>query len=97
MNKHDGRNTDRLKQTLNELRINRSEALTTDIIEHYMGGFHQNKGVPVSDSWNAQFGKYLKAHHAALDICEVASKQKVEVNGGYTSASLWSLSNKQIA
>ncbi|MCQ4320987.1 hypothetical protein [Stutzerimonas stutzeri] len=88
-------NTERLNKTLNELRLNRNEVLTTDIIEQYMGGFHQNKGVPVSDSWNAQFGKYLKAHQAELDILEIASKQKVEVNGGFTSASMWALSNDQ--
>ncbi|GEM_PF-1481023 len=87
-------NTERLTDTLNELRLNRSEALTTEIIDRYMGGFHQNKGVPVSDSWNAQFGKYLKAHHAELDIREIAPNQRVEVNNGFTSASLWALSNR---
>ena len=85
-------NTERLNTTLNELRLNRSEALTTDIIESYMGGFHQNKGVPVSDSWNAQFGKYLKAHHVELGIREIAAQQRVKIKNSFTSASLWALS-----
>ncbi len=87
-------NTERLTNTLNELRINRSEVLTTEIIDRYMGGFHQNKAVPPNDSWNAQFGKYLKAHHAELNIKEIAARQQVKVNGSFTTSSLWALDNQ---
>ncbi|AHL77594.1 hypothetical protein CH92_00275 [Stutzerimonas stutzeri] len=87
-------NTERLKNTLDQIRLNRSEALTIDIIEQYMGGFHQNKAVPPTDSWNAQFGKYLKAHHAELGVREIAAGQKVKVNGSLTSSSLWALNHQ---
>ena len=84
-------NVDRLTRILAELKEEKEEAHTTDIIDRYMGGFHSNKGVPVSDSWNAQFGKYLKSHQKELKICEVAPKQRVVRDGDVTTASLWSL------
>ncbi|MHA7000280.1 hypothetical protein [Aeromonas schubertii] len=84
-------NTERLAQKLEELRQERTEAFTTEIIDRYMGGFHSNKEVPASDSWNAQFGKYLKAHESELNIRELAAKQKVSTNGSTTTSSLWSL------
>ena len=84
-------NATRLAQKIDELRLERKEAYTTDIIERYMGGFHSNKAVPVSDSWNAQFGKYLKSHETELNIRETAAKQKLKINGSLTTASLWSL------
>lgn len=86
-------NTERLIAVLDQLRLNRSEALTTEIIDQYMGGFHQNKAVPPTDSWNAQFGKYLKAHHGELNIREIAAGQRVQVNGSVTSSSLWALTS----
>lgn len=84
-------NVERLVHKLEELRQERKEAFTTEIIDRYMGGFHSNKAVPVADSWNAQFGKYLKAHESELNIREMASKQKVSTNGSSTTSSLWSL------
>lgn len=86
-------NEERLQQVLSEMRESgKDSALTTDVIELYMGGFHSNKGVPVKDSWNAQFGKYLKANSAKFDISEVGTNERVTVNGHPTSASRWSLS-----
>jgi len=84
--------SNRLKDVLDDMRQKElSSALTTDIIEYYMGGFHQNKKVPPSISWNAQFGKYLKANSSMLGITEVAAKEKVIINGSATSASRWSI------
>lgn len=56
-----------------------------------MGGFHTNKLVPVKDSWNAQFGRYLKAHYTDLKIREITQNVPVIVRGERTTASRWSL------
>ncbi|MEE3662557.1 hypothetical protein V2I52_11595 [Brenneria sp. g21c3] len=82
-------NFERLGESLNKLREknNSGKALTTEIIEIYMGGFHSNKGVPVNDSWNAQFGKYLKRHAVELGI----SENRKNVRIGNTTASEWNL------
>ncbi|MEH6386707.1 hypothetical protein [Pseudomonas profundi] len=93
MTDHIDINEERLQQVLAEMRErNEASALTTDIIELYMGGFHSNKGVPVKDSWNAQFGKYLKANSSKFGINELSSHESVKVNGHPTSSSRWSLS-----
>lgn len=84
-------NAERLAQILNEFRQERREAFTTEIIDRYMGGFHSNKAVPASVSWNAQFGKYLKAHEAELNIREIATKQEVNTNSNSTTSSSWAL------
>lgn len=87
-------NEERLHQVLNEIRSGGVySVLTTDIIEKYMGGFHINKQVPVNDSWNAQFGKYLKSHAAMLGILEETANEKVIINNNPTSASRWVLNN----
>ncbi|MEH0834416.1 hypothetical protein [Pectobacterium cacticida] len=46
---------ERLKDSLNKLRESHKEGIvfTTEIIDIYMGGFHSNRGVSASDSWNA--------------------------------------------
>ena len=83
--------SNRLEEVLAEMRVKQlPSVLTTDIIEYYMGGFHQNKKVPPSASWNAQFGKYLKANASALGIAEIAAKEKVKLNGSTTCSSRWS-------
>ena len=68
-----------------------SQAYTTDVIAEYMGGFHSNLGVPPQYSWNAQFGKVLKANEAGLRIKELSAANPVEVAGHQTRASLWAL------
>lgn len=85
-------NEERLHQVLTEMRErNEVSALTTDIIEVYMGGFHSNRGVPAKDSWNAQFGKYLKANSPKFGITELNSGESVKVNGHATTSSRWNL------
>jgi hypothetical protein len=86
-------NTERLIRTLTALRESHLDGLvlTTDIIDHYMGGFHSNLNVPVQDSWNAQFGKYLKAHASELRIMQVDANVRVEANGHPTSAAKWQI------
>ena len=82
----------RLVAVLDQMReAGRTEALTTEIIEEYMGGFHSNRGVPATDSWNGQFGKYLKAHRQELQIGELETNVRVPVEDGITHASLWEL------
>jgi hypothetical protein len=94
MTDHISINTERLSEVLNEMRRSGiSTALTTDIIQQYMGGFHSNKGVPVADSWNAQFGKYLKANSEQFGISEVAANVRVIIDGSPTNASRWNLGN----
>ncbi|MCM0147060.1 MULTISPECIES: hypothetical protein [Photobacterium] len=90
MAEHISVDTNRLMDVLAEMHEKQlPSVLTTDIIENYMGGFHQNKKVPPSVSWNAQFGKYLKANAQSLGITEIAAKEKVKLNGTMTSASRW--------
>lgn len=92
MTDHISIDRERLCHTLNEMRSTGiSSALTTTIIDRYMGGFHSNKEVPVNISWNAQFGKYLKSHSTILGIFEEAKKEKVIINGNPTSSSRWAL------
>lgn len=94
MTDHIAINQQRLIEILVEMRANGiATALTTEIIDKYMGGFHTNKGVAVNDSWNAQFGKYLKAHCLDLGISEQASKERVVVNGHPTKCSRWQVLN----
>ena len=90
MTDHISINEERLSETLNGLlNQNGATALTTQIIDAYMGGFHSNKGVPASISWNAQFGKYLKAHAETLGICEDAAGLPVTHKGDHTTTSRW--------
>lgn len=85
-------NFTRLTEKLDEFRLEGiKNVLTTEIIERYMGGFHTNKLVPVKDSWNAQFGRYLKANSRDLKIHEIAKNEAVVVRGERTTASRWSL------
>ena len=85
-------NRSRLADVLDQMReAGRSEALTTEIIGEYMGGFHSNRGVPVTDSWNGQFGKYLKAHMRELRIDELETHVRVPVGDGITHTSRWGL------
>jgi hypothetical protein len=92
MTEHISINNVRLAAVLNQMRnIGNTSVLTTEIIEQYMGGFHSNRRVPVADSWNAQFGKYLKAHLQELQIVELEANVRVETNGGTTHASRWGL------
>ena len=92
MTDHIAINEKRLLDVIAEMRIHgETSARTTEIIDKYMGGFSSNKKVPASDSWNAQFGKYLKAHQASLGIAEIASKQRVVVDGHPTTCSIWNL------
>lgn len=92
MTDHLSINAQRLRDVLAQMRANGvTTALTTDIIDKYMGGFHSNQRVPVNDSWNAQFGKYLKAHGAQFGIAQEASKIPVTVNGHPTTCSRWQL------
>ncbi len=92
MTDHIAINPTRLVEVLDEMRRNgATTALTTDIIDKYMGGFHSNEGVPVVDSWNAQFGKYLKSNREVLRISENKAGVRVKVNGVATSASKWNL------
>ncbi len=83
-------NLNSLVSTLADFRVRGEMEITTiQIIEKYMGGFHQNRGVDPSTSWNAQFGKYLKAHMTDLGIVESDSKLKVRINNSDTTSSLW--------
>lgn len=92
MTDHLSINVQRLMDVLAQMRARgATTALTTEIIAQYMGGFHSNQGVPVKDSWNAQFGKYLKAHGADLGIAEETSRIRVEVNSHPTTCSRWRL------
>jgi len=94
MTDHISINAQRLSEVLDDMRRSGTlTALTTEIIAKYMGGFHSNKGVPVVDSWNAQFGKYLKSNSQKLGISEMQPKVKTIVEGNPTSASKWSISN----
>lgn len=87
-----GINRDRLQQVLDGMReTGKQTALTTEIINEYMGGFHSNRSVPVRDSWNAQFGKYLKAHSETFGISEQTANVRVVIGGRTTHASLWDL------
>ncbi len=82
----------RLAAVLEQMReAGKSEALTTEIIEVYMGGFYSNRNVAVTDSWNGQFGKYLKAHMQELQINELEAHVSVPVGDGITHASRWEL------
>lgn len=83
---------DNLNSVLDNFRSKgKTEVSTIEIIEAYMGGFHQNRRIAPSTSWNAQFGKYLKSNSAALNIEESSSKQKLTVNGSQTTTSFWRL------
>jgi hypothetical protein len=85
-------NRDNLIQVLNNFReAGENEVSTIAIINNYMGGFHQNRGVDPATSWNAQFGKYLKANSCDLNIIEASSKNKVPINGSDTTTSYWQL------
>lgn len=85
-------NQEWLRKALDALRgKGKRFVLTTDIIHEYMGGVHRNQQVPAAVSWNAQFGKYLRAHQDELAIEFQEARQPVEVDGAMTSAALWSL------
>ena len=69
-----------------------SEALTSDVIREYMGGFYANVGVAVNISWNAQFGRILSSNSELLGIKEIKSGQRIKDDcERETTSSLWSL------
>ena len=84
---------ERVRETLDRLRTTRPEGLATtdEVIAEYMGGFHSNLGVAAQHSWNAQFGKILKAEASNLGIREISSGNTIMPNGHKTHASLWNL------
>lgn len=83
---------DKLAQVLNSFRSDGETIVpTTKIIEKYMGGFNQNRGVAPSISWNAQFGKFLMSNSNQLGISREAANQKITLNGSATSTSIWNL------
>ena len=59
-------NDSRLIQIIREFEFN--EFTTVDLLEAYQGAYYPNIGTSVSDSFNAQFGKYLSDNHERLGI-----------------------------
>lgn len=93
MNDHITVDLKEVSSAINRIRARpATEALTSQIIEEYMGGFFSNTGVAVHISWNAQFGRVLSRNADALAIKELKSAQKVQDSRGHeTSCSLWAL------
>lgn len=92
MKEHISINMTRLVAVLNELRQdNQNPVATTTVIERYMGGFNQNRGIAPSISWNAQFGKFLMSNSSELGIEQHSANQKIVLNGSKTTTSFWQL------
>ena len=87
---------ERVREILDRLRTTKPEGLATtdEVIAEYMGSFHSNLGVAAIHSWNAQFGKILKAEAQYLGISEDSAGNPIKDKDGHKShASRWNLHN----
>ncbi|PKH61688.1 hypothetical protein CXF83_08525 [Shewanella sp. Choline-02u-19] len=84
---------DKVIAVLNDMRSEGvTEASTINILELYQGGFHSNKGIPASISFNANFGKWLQRNSSVLEIKEQdANQAAVDNNGRKTTCSIWAI------
>jgi len=81
-----------VKRIIDGYRGHRKTICTSDVIRDYCAGFYSNRGIPASLSFNAQFGKLLKANSAFLGIKEVAANVSIKDDLGHpTSASKWEI------
>lgn len=81
-----------VKRIIDGYRRHRKTIYTSDVIRDYCGGFYSNIGIPASRSFNAQFGKLLKANSAFLGTKEVAANTSIKDDLKHpTSASKWEI------
>ena len=71
--------------------MGRTRVFTIDIIREQKG-IYRNDKTNAYKSYNANFGKFLKAHSAKLGIKEIRSGVKVKDDfGNKTSSSEWEI------
>lgn len=80
---------DVVSQIVDSFRKKAERPLTAEIIRAYMGHFVANTGVSASRSWNAQFGKILSAHSAALGMTKLAEENVTDDIGNVTTSARW--------
>jgi hypothetical protein len=81
-----------VKQIIDRHRSHQKTIYTSDVIRDYCGGFYANRRIPPSLSFNAQFGKILKANSGFLRIKELNANVSIRDDIHHpTSASKWKI------
>lgn len=78
-----------IRNAISSFRSTGAQITTIGLIQFFNGAYQIAHGVPVSQSQNAQYGRFLKRNARILGIQKTGTKT-IKISGHPTSTAVWS-------